>query len=82
MIRLRKENEILCSGDFTPLLESGRVYAYRRSFEGKSLICICNMTSKTVAFPKKLIGKLLLSSYEQPQAEKLQPFEFRMLQEG
>lgn len=82
MIRLRKENEILCSGDFTPLLESKRVYAYRRSLEGKSLICICNMTSKTVAFPKNLNGKLLLSSYERVQAEKLQPFEFRILQEG
>ena len=82
MIRLRKENEILCSGDFTPLLESKRVYAYRRSFEGKSLICICNMTSKAAAVPKNLNGKLLLSSYEQVQAEKLQPFEFRMLQEG
>ncbi len=82
MIRLRKENEILCSGDFTPLLESRRVYAYRRSLEGKSLICICNMSGKTVAFPKKLNGKLLLSSYEELQAEKLQPFEFRILQEG
>ena len=68
MIRLRKENEILCSGDFTPLLESKRVYAYRRSLEGRSLICICNMTSKTVAFPKNLTGKLLLSSYEKVQA--------------
>ncbi len=81
MIRLRKENEILCSGDFTPLLESKRVYAYRRSFGGKSLTCICNMSAKTVALPKNLTGKLLLSSYEEVQPNRLQPFEFRILQE-
>ena len=82
MIRLRKENEILCSGDFTPLLESKRVYAYRRSFEGKSLTCLCNMSAKAVALPKNLTGKLLLSSYEEVQPNRLQPFEFRILQEA
>ena len=81
MIRLRKENEILSSGDFTPLLESKRVYAYRRSFEGKSLICISNMSARAAAFPKHLRGKLLLSSYEETQFDRLQPFEFRILQE-
>ena len=81
LIRLRKENEILCSGDFMPLLESKRVYAYRRSFEGKSLICLCNMSAKAVALPKNLTGKLLLSSYEEIQPNRLQPFEFRILQE-
>lgn len=81
MIRLRKENEILSSGDFTPLLESKGVYAYRRSFEGKSLICISNMSAKAAAFPKHLRGKLLLSSYEETQFDRLQPFEFRILQE-
>ena len=81
MIRLRKENEILSSGDFTPLLESKGVYAYRRSFEGKSLICISNMSAKAAAFPKHLRGNLLLSSYEETQFDRLQPFEFRILQE-
>ena len=83
MISLRKENEILRRGDFTPLLESKRVYAYRRSLDGKALRCICNLSARDCKLPGALRGqgKLLLSTCEAPQPERLAPFEFRMLEE-
>lgn len=79
MIALRKSNEVLAEGDFTPLYEGRRVYAFVRTLGDKKLLSVCNMSGKTVKMPKMLAnhGKQIVSSYKK-EGDALKPFEFRL----
>ena len=79
MIKLRKEQQELREGEFIPLYEGSRVYAYIRRCGEKELLCICNMSGKSVALPRKVetSGKLVISNYEGFD-NKLRPFEYRL----
>ena len=81
MIALRKSDEVLIEGDFKPIYERGSVYAFEREYKGRSLVTVCNMSSKTVELPAKLkkCGKQILSSNKKGGCPcKLYPFEFRL----
>ena len=80
MITLRKSDSVLIDGDFTPIFEGRRVYAFKRSYNGRSLISVCNMSGKTVRLPKALsgYGEHVLSSYKESEGARLLPFEFRL----
>lgn len=80
MIELRKTDEVLLNGSFTPLYEGKAIYAYKRECNGDSRIAICNMSGKTAKLPKELSGgEVLLTNYAQPNPDIMQPFEFRLL---
>ena len=82
MIEMRKTNEVLLEGDFTPVLEGKRVYAFERELGGKRLLSVCNMSGKTVRLPRVLDewDKTLISSYNDTENKVLKPFEFRLME--
>ena len=80
MIKLRKENDILALGNFNSLYEGKYVYVFERSYNGKKLISVCNMSSKKQKFPTKHAkGKVIVSNYENENGY-LMPFEFRLIE--
>ena len=79
MISLRKSLDVLMDGGFTSLYEGKTVYAYERATESERVIAIFNMSDKAVPVPKALPeGELIVSNYAE-SAERLRPFEFRLL---
>jgi glycosidase len=79
MIAMRKSNRVLAEGDFRPLYEGKRIYAFERALGDKSVVSVCNMSGKTVKMPRKLrsLGEPTVSSYRS-SGEALRPFEFRI----
>jgi glycosidase len=80
MIRLRRENEILCEGSFRVIWEGKQIYAFARELDGKKLISVSNMSGKTAKLPKVLQGwgKPIVSSYGGNDGGEMKPFEFRL----
>ncbi|MBQ7364599.1 MAG: alpha-glucosidase [Clostridia bacterium] len=80
MIKLRKENDILKEGSFRVLYEGNQVYAFARAYNGKTLVSVSNMTSRTAALPKALGDhrSVFISSYGDTFNGELRPFEFRL----
>lgn len=62
LIALRNANEILKWGDFRLLLpEHPQLFAYKRTYEGKSISVWCNFSEGDVALPEEALGELLLA---------------------
>ena len=80
MIRLRRENEILCEGSFKAIWEGKQIYAFARELDGKKLISVSNMSGKNVKLPKALqnCGRMIISSYGESDERQMKPFEFRL----
>jgi oligo-1,6-glucosidase len=80
MIAMRKSDAVLAEGDFTPLYEGARVYAFARTLGNRRLISVCNMSGKTVKLPKQLrrLGRQITSSYTKSLGDRLKPFEFKL----
>lgn len=84
LIRLRKEYEIISTGDFELLFEEDRrFFAYKRQAEDRTLVVITNFTGESVVcdctdeitFKE---GRVLLSNYDRNSVEKimsLRPYE-------
>ena len=82
MIALRKTDEVLLNGSFTPVLEGKSVYAFEREWQGRKLISVCNMTGKAVKLPRELCecDNVLISSCGDNDNKALRPFEFRLIE--
>ena len=84
LIRLRHREKIVVYGRFVPLLEeSEEIYAYRREYEGQTLLVAANWTEREVActlFDQEE-GKELISNYQDHQKGILQPYEARAVLE-
>ena len=80
MTALRKSDSVLVNGDFSPIYEGSRVYAFARSYNGRRLISVCNMSGRAAKLPRALRGyvKLIISSYKDSHNDRLMPFEFRL----
>ena len=80
MIAMRRGDRTLCEGDFSPIYEGRRIYAFARELDGRRLVSLCNMSGKTVKLPKALkgCGRLVVSSVESVVEDTLSPFEFRL----
>ena len=80
MIRLRRENEILCEGSFKAIWEGKQIYAFERELDGQKLVTVSNMSGKCVKLPGSLqgCGKLIVSSYGESDGDRMRPFEFRL----
>ena len=80
LIRLRHREKIVVYGRFVPLLEeSEEIYAYRREYEGQTLLVAANWTEREVdcTLFDKAEGKELISNYQDHQKGILQPYEAR-----
>ena len=84
-IALRKEpayQDLILYGTFEPLLEDDpAVFAYRRRFEGRSLVVVANFSNainKNVYVPK---GRLILSNREGSGNTQTSPYSFAVYEE-
>ena len=82
LIRLRKELDVISCGDFAPVdQKNARILAYKRSYEGHTLLVVNNFYGRPVKWtcPEELEGySCVLSNYPDSRAEKemeLRPFE-------
>jgi oligo-1,6-glucosidase len=87
LIKLRKEFPVIVHGDYELLLpEDKRLFVYRRKFEGKTLLVICNFSAEKVEGIKTADlwgdagGKLLIGNYDGEPAEPslIRPYETRV----
>ena len=70
LIRLRKENPIIVYGGYAPVLPNDeQLFAFKRRFEGISLLVLCNFTNQAVQGIDGLLaeaqdGQLLIANYD------------------
>lgn len=75
LIALRNASEILKWGDFQLLLpEHPQLFAYQRTYEGKTISIWCNFSTEDVALSKEGLGEILLSEGASPNV--LSPYGF------
>ena len=77
----KKSSEVMKEGGFKELHRGKRVYAFRRELDGKSLVAICNFSTKNSKYPIAVQGKRVLSNYE-GEANVLRPYEFALIEES
>ena len=80
LIQMRKENPIMVYGDYELLLpEDKNIYAYKRTYQNKTWLIICNFYENNVEFSLNGMGKILISNYENSCTDltkgKLRPYE-------
>lgn len=82
LLKLRKELPVFAHGDFTLLEpEHPKLFVYRRSYQGKNLLVVCNFSDEETAWEpgaKWKNARTLLANYP-PHAGALRPWEARML---
>ena len=82
LLKLRKELPVFAHGDFTLLEpEHPKLFVYRRSYQGKNLLVVCNFSDEETAWEpgaKWKNARILLANYP-PHAGALRPWEARML---
>jgi oligo-1,6-glucosidase len=84
LIALRKENPLIVYGDYELLLpEDEKLFAYRRRYEGRSLLVVCNFSGGAVPAPAELglrsggKGRLLIGNYAGAEDAVIRPWEGR-----
>lgn len=78
LIKLRHNNEIIKYGSFEEIdPDDDQVYAYRRHYEGKTLLLISNFTDKIVSrdYGQSNASSLLIDDYEDDKVNELRPYE-------
>ncbi|OIK82885.1 glycoside hydrolase family 13 protein [Oenococcus oeni] len=78
LIKLRHNNEIIKYGSFEEIdPNDDQVYAYRRHYEGKTLLLISNFTDKIVSrdYGQSNASSLLIDNYEDDKVNELRPYE-------
>ncbi|EJO07595.1 glycoside hydrolase family 13 protein [Oenococcus oeni] len=78
LIKLRHNNEIIKYGSFEEIdPDDDQVYAYRRHYEGKTLLLISNFTDKIVSrdYGQSNASSLLIDNYEDDKVNELRPYE-------
>ena len=82
LLKLRKELPVFAHGDFTLLEpEHPKLFVYRRSYQGKNLLVVCNFSDEETAWEPGAEwenARTLLANYP-PHAGALRPWEARML---
>lgn len=80
LAKLRTDNAELICGDYKLLLEdSEEIFAFSRSFNGKTLVTAVNFSDKKVALPKDFTNKkILIDSELNADKNFLQPLECRI----
>jgi oligo-1,6-glucosidase len=77
LIKLRGEHPVIVYGDYELLLpEHEKLFAYRRRFEGKTLLVVCNFSGLPLATPlpgEK--GRLLIGNYDETTDGLIRPWE-------
>ncbi len=74
LIALRRENDVLRRGDFTPLETGKKIFAYRRTLEGQSCTIVLNFSDRNASCSYR--GALVKSNYLRTEFDgTLSPWE-------
>ena len=68
LIQLRKTHPVIVHGDFTLLMqEDAQVFAYTRSYEGKTLLVACNFSCEEAKLDEaaRTRGEMLIANYKE-----------------
>lgn len=87
MNELRHKYSVIVYGDYELLdPEDEKVFAYKRSLDGQSLLIVANFTSEELTRSYNeygdMAGKLLLSNYSDDKKTKLRPYEAKVYYYG
>lgn len=83
LIKLRKNSDLIVYGDYELLApDDNEVFAYKRHYEGKTLLVMSNFTAKKVAFNYAVPAdaRCLISNYTDNQTGILRPYECRVFE--
>jgi len=80
LIQLRHESNLIKYGDYALLdPEDEEVFAYKRHYEGKTLLVISNFTAQNVQRDyKQESGRLVIGNYSNDQGNELRPYETKV----
>lgn len=81
LIKLRHQSGLIVYGNYQELIpEDEEVFAYRREYQGQTLVVISNFTEKIIKRHLEMPTnkKLLISNYADDQADQLRPFEAKV----
>ncbi|WP_057745632.1 glycoside hydrolase family 13 protein [Liquorilactobacillus capillatus] len=81
LINMRHKSDLIVYGDYCELDPAdNEVFAYKRHYEGKTLLVISNFTAKDVtrSYDGEVQKKLLLSNYEDDLKTRLRPYEVKV----
>lgn len=81
LIQLRHDSDLIKFGTYEEIdPEDAQVFAYRRHYQGKTLLVMSNFTADTVKrdYGQQEADKLVISNYEDDQSEKLRPYESKV----
>jgi oligo-1,6-glucosidase len=81
LIKLRKKYEIIILGNYELLLpDDKKIFAYKRYYNGQTMLIVCNFSEDILNFPfKEILDKnCIISNYECNNDTKLRPYEARV----
>lgn len=76
--QLRKNHAVLLNGDFAPILESDpQIFAYRRTWNGKSLTVLVNLSEMEASYASQIVEgqTLIFSNLDGVKLGTLRPLE-------
>ncbi|CUW14046.1 alpha-glucosidase [Leuconostoc gelidum subsp. gasicomitatum] len=81
LIALRHDSEVIRYGNFEPIdCDDDQVYAYRRHYEGQTILVLSNFTDKTISrdYQQLNADELLINNYTDDQGKTLRPYESKV----
>ena len=79
VINFRSTSVILKKGEFEVLKMTSKVFAYKRTFNEKSLTVVLNFTGRKLK--NKFTGKVLMSNYPANEEGTLRPYEAMIIED-
>nr|WP_263849466.1 alpha-glucosidase C-terminal domain-containing protein [Secundilactobacillus similis] len=83
LIAIRHQSDLIKFGDFELLdADDAEVFAYRRHYNGQTLLVISNFTSDTLNrhYDRPSEAKVLVGNYDDDAGETLRPYETKVYQ--
>ncbi|MEE8823310.1 oligo-1,6-glucosidase [Lentilactobacillus sunkii] len=81
LIALRHDSDLVKFGTYEELdPDDSQVFAYRRHYEGKTLLVISNFTDQTVTrdYDQSKASKLIISNYDDDKGAEIRPYESKV----
>lgn len=81
LIQLRHESELIVYGSYEAIdPEDNEVFAYRRHYNGQTLLVLSNFTDRDVVrdYGQRDAKQCLISNYDDDQGDQLRPYETKV----
>lgn len=83
LISLRHDSDLIVLGTYEELdPDDDQVFAYRRHYNGQTLLVISNFTDQTITrdYQQTQANKLLIGNYQDDQGTEIRPYETKVYQ--